>query len=83
MNTLETLEQRLKEVRYARSVQNGYPMGIDDILAALPALIAVAKAAEDVLTRWDSPTWKNAESTAETMAILRARLATLKEQGNG
>ena len=53
---------------------------LDDLNAALPALIAVARKAEAVNARWETPTWKSAEPTAKLMNELRDALATLKEQ---
>lgn len=49
----------------------------------VPALIAVARKAEAVNARWETPTWKSAEPTAKLMNELRDALATLKETRNG
>ena len=45
------------------------------LIAAAPDLLA---AAEDVVARWDTPTWKDAEPTAAVIGKLRAAIAKAK-----
>jgi hypothetical protein len=48
-----------------------------EALDALPQMLALARAAEEVIARWDTPLWKDVEPTAAVIGRLRSKLSAL------
>lgn len=76
MNTIERLESQLKDVLHARVKEFGYPeCNVDAILNAVPALLAIARAAEAAFKHNDIEDFGD----NERLVALEEALATLKE----